>query len=478
MSYTFSEIVKNKKVVFGLLLILVLIPTYFIHTRSYPDWGDDFAQYVYQAQQINTPSKVYKEVLNIEEYSSGKKRSVFFSLTMSAITPTLVIEKYVNFIAVTYILAAVSFFLFLSCYYLPSISFLTTLCVFYNFLFLRLKSEVVPEFLFIALCFFIFFVFEKCKKSKSVIIPFLIALLFSVRFLGLTMFLAYLLHVLFNTEKSGKEKLKELIKALAVFAIVVLIINTVFLQQVYNQEIKLYGSYLFENFEFNLFFKNAYVYITYIALFFEQEIPFWLNTIIISLVTIFFAIGFSISLKSKRGFIEYFYVIYFLFLFSYPVNNDTIRYLIPIIPLFFYYTLSGFISALSYFKIKWGSNAIVLGCLSAVLLSNSKTIWLAIKNENKSVGPYNEVVLSDFKKIQKIVKENESIAFAKPFIISLLADRHSYFLSPSNYKDIFDKTDFVLLSKPSIAEIYPKTIGINISKGDTTELNCFYLIKL
>ena len=110
MSYTFSEIVKNKKVVFGLLLILVLIPTYFIHTRSYPDWGDDFAQYVYQAQQINTPSKVYKEVLNIEEYSSGKKRSVFFSLTMSAITPTLVIEKYVNFIAVTYILAAVSFF--------------------------------------------------------------------------------------------------------------------------------------------------------------------------------------------------------------------------------------------------------------------------------------------------------------------------------------------------------------------------------
>ena len=477
MPYTFSEVVKNKKVVFALLLILVLIPTYFIHTRSYPDWGDDFAQYIYQSQQIHTPSKVYKEVLNIEEYSSGKKRSVFFSLTMSAITPTLVIEKYVNFIGVTYILAAVCFFLFLSFYYLPSISFLTTLCVFYNFLFLRLKSEVVPEFLFIALCFFILFVFQNCKKSKSVIMPFLIALLFSVRFLGLTMFLAYLLHVLFNTEKNGKEKLKEIIKAFAVFAIVVLIINTVFLQQVSNQEIKLYGSYLFENFDFNLFFKNAYVYITYIALFFEQEIPFWLNTIVIILVSVLFAVGFSISLKIKRGFIEYFYVIYFLFLFAYPVNNDTIRYLIPIMPLFFYYTLFGITTTLSFYNIKW-SNIVILGCLLVVFISNSKTIWLAIKNENKSVGPYNELVLNDFQKIQKIVKENESIAFAKPFIISLLADRHSYFLSPSNYKDIFEKTNFVLLSKSSIAEIYPKTIGIKLSKGDTTELNCFYLIKL
>lgn len=477
MSYTFVEVVKNRKVVFSLLLILILIPTYFIHTRSYPDWGDDFAQYVYQAQQINTPSKVYKEVLNIEEYSSGKKRSVFFSLTMSAITPTLAIENYVNFISVTYILAAVCFFLFLSSYFLPSISFFATLCAFYNFLFLRLKSEVVPEFLFIALCFLIFLGFQYLKKSKSSIIPFLIALLFSVRFLGLTMLLAYLLHLLFNSEESRKERLKEVIKALAIFAIVVVLINFVFLQQVSNQEIKLYGSYLFENFEVSIFFKNAFVYITYVALFFEQEIPFWLNTIITSAVTVFFVVGFFISLKNKRSCKDYYFIIYFLFLFAYPVNNDTIRYLIPIMPLFFYYTVFGITTTLSFFKFKW-SNTIISGCLSVVLMSNSKTIWLAIKNENKSIGPYHELVLNDFKQIQKIVKENESIAFAKPFIVSLLANRHSYFLSPSNYKNIFQKTDFVLLSKPSISEIYPKTIGIKINKGDTTELNCFYLIKL
>lgn len=74
------QFLKNSntaKLWYTIALVIVLIPTYFIHTQKYPDWGDDFAQYVYQAQQIHTSSKVYKEVLNVEEYSSSK-RSLFF----------------------------------------------------------------------------------------------------------------------------------------------------------------------------------------------------------------------------------------------------------------------------------------------------------------------------------------------------------------------------------------------------------------
>ncbi|MBL7936671.1 MAG: hypothetical protein JNM51_12770, partial [Bacteroidia bacterium] len=126
MQYSFFEIVKNKKVVFTLLLILVLIPSYFIHSRSYPDWGDDFAQYVYQAQQINNPSEVYKKVLNTAEYSSAK-RGVFFSILLSIIEPTTDIKTYVDAVSVFYILAAVCLFLFLTNYFSLAISFITTL---------------------------------------------------------------------------------------------------------------------------------------------------------------------------------------------------------------------------------------------------------------------------------------------------------------------------------------------------------------
>lgn len=476
MSYTFVEVVKNRKVVFSLLLILVLIPTYFIHTRSYPDWGDDFAQYVYQAQQINTPSKVYKEVLNIEDYSSSK-RSVFFSVTMSAITPTLAIEKYVDFISVTYILAAVSFFVFLCSYHPIPISFLTTLCVFYNFLFLRLKSEVVPEFLFISLFLSALYLTFQSQKHVKYIVPVLIGLLISVRFIGLAFLFGNLFFLVFEKDVTVNDRLKKIFICLILVIITVFLVNTFFLNGIKNREATLYGTYVLSNINLNTLLNNLIIYSKYILLFFEQEILFWMNKVIISIVCSFFLVGFLIAFFKKGKVIEFFFIFYFLFLVVYPYNADTIKYLIPIMPLFFYYTLFGITTTLSFFKFKW-SNTIISGCLSVVLMSNSKTIWLAIKNENKSIGPYHELVLNDFKQIQKIVKENESIAFAKPFIVSLLANRHSYFLSPSNYKNIFEKTDFVLLSKPSISEIYPKTIGIKINKGDTTELNCFYLIKL
>ena len=159
------------KLWYSLVLVVILFPTYFIHTQKYPDWGDDFAQYVYQAQQIHTPSQKYKEVLNVEGYSSSK-RSVFFSVILSVIYPSTHIQNYVDVISILYILAAICCFIFLSSHFSHSISFITTLCVFYNFLFLRLKSEVVPEFLFIALFLlilhiaFIYF-FRKMFLSKT-----------------------------------------------------------------------------------------------------------------------------------------------------------------------------------------------------------------------------------------------------------------------------------------------------------------------
>ena len=152
----FLKQIKYKKLWCSFILVVILIPTYFIHTQKYPDWGDDFAQYVYQAQQINSPSQVYKQVLNVEEISSSK-RSVFFSVVLSIISPTTEIEHYVNLISIIYIIAAICCFVFLSNAYSLSISFMATLCVFYNFLFLRLKSEVVPEFLFIALLLIILY---------------------------------------------------------------------------------------------------------------------------------------------------------------------------------------------------------------------------------------------------------------------------------------------------------------------------------
>ncbi len=472
----FSQIIHHRQIVYLLLLIIVLIPTYFIHTQKYPDWGDDFAQYVYQAQQIHSPSQQYKQVLNVSEYSSPK-RSVFFSVALAVLSPTLQIQQYVNLISISYILAAICFFLFLTKYFNLIISVLGSLCVFYNFLFLRLKSEVVPEFLFIALFCLILFLIHSKKKSTQYIIPVLLALLFSVRFIGLSLLLAYVFQILFAKENMMKQKAKDVMICLGIFGLVTFCINQFFITNINNQEVKLYGTLVLEGFNFGQFIDNVSMYARYIILFFEQEIPYWMNTIITGLVFSCFAIGFVSSVKHKFGIIHLSFMFYFLFLFFYPYNGDTIKYLIPIVPLLIYFCIYGTYVLLDIMKLKY-KHAFVVASLSVILLSNSKTIYLAINHQDSKIGPYEISVIQDLEKVKKIVSLEKTIAFGKPFIINLMCDRNSYFVSEKNYKDVLTKANYFLSPKSSVKELYEKHINVHLLKGDTISLTHFYLVKL
>ena len=470
------QIVKNQKWVYVVLLIIFLVPTYFIHSQNYPDWGDDFAQYVYQGQQINSPSAVYKQVFNVDEYSSPK-RSVFFSVVLSIINPTIEIQQYVNLISISYILAAVCFFLFLSKHFSLIISFLGSLCVFYNFLFLRLKSEVVPEFLFISLFCLVLILLHSKKKWARYVIPIFLALLVSVRFIGLSLVLAYVVHLLLSKENYIKVRLKEVVICFGIFGIVTLCMNYFFLNSIKNHEVTLYGNVVLNRLNLNQFFDNVSMYTRYITLFFEQEIPYWMNSIMKCLVIILFIIGIIFSIKSKINTIHFALVFYMMFLLIYPYNGDTIKYLVPIVPLFVYFIIFGFNSIIQQINFKY-KQLLIIGFLSVVLLSNSKTIWLAVNQQSNQIGPYNIEAMDDLEKVKELVPSEKTIAFGKPFIINLLCDRHSYFVGNKNYSDVFSKADYFLSPKQTVQELYPKIQGIQVVKGDTIELKYFYLIRL
>jgi hypothetical protein len=474
MSFFYS--IKKQKWFYIVLLILFLVPTYFIHTQKYPDWGDDFAQYVYQAQQINSPSNEYKQVLNVNEYSSPK-RSVFFSVALSIISPTIEIQQYINLISISYIIAAICFFLFLTKHFNLLISFLGGLCVFYNFLFLRLKSEVVPEFLFISLFCLVLYLVNSKKEWIRHIIPILLALLVSVRFIGLSLLLAYVCHILVAKEKSGKEKAKEMLSCFGIFGIVTFFINYFFINTINNQEVTLYGSVVINRLTLQQFTDNVCMYSRYITLFFEQEIPFWINSIIKFFVIILFAIGFGGSVKKKITILHFAFLFYVLFLLIYPYNGDTIKYLIPIVPLFVYFMIFGFNTFIGKVNFNY-KNELIAIFLFVVLLSNGKTIWLTIHHQSNQIGPYDIEAMNDLKKVKELVTPDKTIAFGKPFIINLLCDRHSYFVGNKNYVDIFSKADYFLSPKQTVQELYPKIQDIQVEKGDTIELFHFYLIKL
>ncbi|MES2763546.1 MAG: hypothetical protein V4677_15130 [Bacteroidota bacterium] len=468
--------IQNRKTIYLLLLLIAITPTYFIHTTVYPDWGDDFAQYVYQGQQIHSPSDVYKQVLNVQEYSSPK-RSVFFSVILSVVAPTVIIQNYVNLISVLYILAAICFFLFLSKHYSLSVCFVASLAVFYNFLFLRLKSEVVPEFLFISLfCFILYLTYSK-KQWVKYIIPVLLGLLVSVRFVGLSLLIAYLVNLFLSKELDLKVKIKKALSCLIIFCAVVLFVNRFFIHNINNDEVKLYGNIVLDGYQWHMFTDNVAVYARYILYFFEQEIPYWINTVITVVVFLLFAIGFSSSVKSKLNILHFAFVFYLLFLFFYPYNGDTIKYLIPIVPLLFYFMVYG--ADLVFEKVVLRhKNACMVACIFVVLLTNSKTIWLAIHNPDHKIGPYNASVLADLSRVTQIVGPDKSIASGKPFVINLLCDRNSYFIGEKNYKDVLSKADYYLAPKSSVEELYPRSKNVRVASGDTISLTHFYLIKL
>jgi hypothetical protein len=472
----FFNTIKNQKWLKVLLLVFFLVPTYFIHTQKYPDWGDDFAQYVYQSQQINSPSAIYKQVLNVEEYSSPK-RSVFFSVILSTITPTLQIQNYVNVISITYIISGIVFFVFLSHNFSVSVSFISTLAVFYNFLFLRLKSEVVPEFIFISLFYAVLYLIYHNKKWVIYVIPVLLGLLVSVRFIGLSLVFSYICLIVLQKDKAIKDKLKMLGITMAIFMLVISCINYFFINSIHNQEVKLYSSIVFQKYELNMFFGNINRYARFVLYFFEQEIPYWINTIIAFFAITFFVIGLVGSVIKQKNIFHFSFGFYLMFLFCYPYNGDTIKYLIPIVPLLFYYIIVGFKTLLDSLMHKY-TNTILVACLSIVFLSNYKTIWLAMKHVDANITPYDMVVLHDFETIKSIVDPKQTIAFGKPFIINLLVDRNAYFLSNKNYKHVFAKADFVLSPKQKVTELYPKIKGVQVIKGDTMELQNFYLLKL
>lgn len=473
---TFFEIIKSKKALYGIVLILLLLPTYFIHTKVYPDWGDDFAQYIYQGQQIHSPSPVYKQVFNLDGYSSPK-RSVFFSIVLSVIEPTIVIQSYVNITSVFYIIAGLCFFLFLSRHFSLPICFGASLSLFYNFLVLRLKSEVVPEFLFISLfCFILYLTYSK-KAWIKYLIPVLLGLLVSVRFVGLSLLMAYIVSLMLSKEDHIRQKIKKMIGCLVLFSIVVIFINRFFISVINNGEVNLYGNIVRHGYQWHMLKDNVSIYARYILYFFEQEIPLWINVIITLGVLLFFAAGFMNSTKNRFNILHFTFIFYFLFLFFYPYNSDTIKYLIPTLPLFFYFMICGAEFVFQKVSPKYKQSFVLAGIV-IILMSNSKTVWLAQHYQDTKVGPYNAGVLNDFKRVKQLVAHDQSIASGKPFVINLLCDRHSYFLNEKNQREVFSKADYFLSPKPTIEELYPKNKNIFVSKGDTISLTHFYLIKL
>lgn len=462
------------RIKYSFFLILALLPMFLLVQEDYPDWGDDFAQYIYQSQHL-TDNSSYKRVFNVSEFSSPK-RSLFFSVVLSCVAQKLTVVPYLNLITTLYILSAICCFLFFTKFFSFQISFVSVLAVFYNFLYIRLKGEVLTEFLFISLFYFTLFLIISNKSKLKYLIPVLIALLISVRFVGFIMLIAYLANDIVTVNEEFKIKVKKWLVDLLIMAGVLLFMNLVFIKTLPNKEFNLYTSSSINQVSVDTIWFNIKTYSRYILYYFEQEIPWYLNKVVMYSVIILFFMGLIDAFRQRLQITETVFIAYLMVLFIFPNSSDTIRYLAPIFPFCIYYAVRGMLFPINFLANYFQHQFAVL-FLFGLIFSNANTIRLEIINKNEKLNPYSVSVKSDFLKIKQLTNEQDIIAFTKPFLMNLFCDRNSFYLTNQNYRQVLSKTNYALLPKKEISELYSKTNQVLITKGDTVTLNHFYLIK-
>lgn len=472
---------KNYKHIFlfSILLVVLLVPTFLFNNNHTHDWGDDFAQYIYQAKEIKSVALQQHKVLNIDAYGSNK-RGILFSDILSFVPAGKGIQPYLEIIFTFFLFSSLFVFLFFKKHFPPVLSFLMTLSIYFNYHVIQLKEVVMTEFAFMLLLYFIYWI-EAPKKNKPV--PYLMGLLFgcliAFRSVGIVFFISYLLIELLNKEKTLKEKLKDLLKCSGLIVLVLGYCQLLLLPETGYSSLHFYNNLFTNQLTFQSILANLTAYWTHFQLLFEQELPGFINITLFSALLILFIVGLFNELRKKIDFTSVSFLLYIIFLLLYPYNGACIRFLIPVLPLIIFYCVKGLlfltekVSALKFKTILLTSTFVLL-----LLLSNTKTLWLDAQLTKNEYGPYRASIQEDFRKIRESTPSNASIGFSKPFIINLFCRRDAYFYNENNLDAVKSQAEYLLLVNDArLDEVYQPQLNERICGTDTLQLNHFLLIK-
>ncbi len=151
-----------KKIIEYGLVILCLIPLFSINIKTSHDWGDDFAQYLHQAKNINEGVSQNETgyIFNENCFTGPQAYPVGFPLLLSPVIKMHGLDFYALNIYQTLFLALSCFlgFMIIRNYFSFFAAFFTSLIIAYNPVFLNFKTEIIsdlPFTFFSMLCVFI-----------------------------------------------------------------------------------------------------------------------------------------------------------------------------------------------------------------------------------------------------------------------------------------------------------------------------------
>ena len=433
-----SFVQSRNKIIFYFFISILFLPFVFLNISEKHSWGDDYAQYLYQARDFLSYDKSELEILNYQDFSP-KERGSGFSLLISPIYYLFQnsIKYHMLFISFFYTLMGLVLFFFFRKKLrfekqIVLIPLLLALNVLYNYNVYLMKLYIIPVFPFMVVLYLVFLLKNNEKIFGFLIIGFLTGCLISMKNLGWCLYFSLIIYYALIFFKSYDIKR---VNALLLMILIPILTNTLIKYIVYGnisfQDISWYET------KFNLsellftIKENTLNYSEYIRMFFAQDLYKWLVYPMMYIVFFLFLMGIYRVIREKKiGLEEVFFGFYFLIILIYPYNKEGFRFLLPVFPLILLYIYYGLKYISSFVKVTKFSYLFSALSLIFLLISNYSYFKYVTMNKDKYLaGAQQKHAQEVFNFINHSISVHDVVAFTKPWCIKLFSSRSSMYFN-------------------------------------------------
>ena len=445
---------KHRQIFLIVLSLLIFSPLLFMNIRQVHDWGDDFAQYLAQADNLIHGREMAATgyIYNPEYPSLGPAAyPPGFPLLIAPLVGIFgnEVKPYNYFTGIILIFTALLAVIYLRRFTGWPAALAIAAALYYNPYVIGLKTEIMADIPFSLL--FIAFVLLVQTDSKhwntgvSVLIGLLAGVAIAVKSIGIVLpvsIVVFSLRELYISLKRGTAFRQALIElknpAIAVVLALVLSfgIKFVFIRGAGG------GGYL-NIFDISMISEavafNIYVYSEVIRNFFiNADSPlFWIGFPLGAMVLAFFVTGFIKSIFSKPEIADWVCLLYITVLLIYPYHNSGFRFLLPLAPIILAYSLKSAHEHGSFRVVA----SVATGAGVIILITYLKIIpGYVIPEKEEPDGPYAAHVASAFSEISRVTTEESRIVFIKPRALARFTGRSSMSADPrSTAAEVFEQ---------------------------------------
>lgn len=419
---------------------IICIPLFFFNVKSWTDWGDDFAQYLHQANNLlsGLPPNETGYIFN-EDYPTYAPPSYpsGFPLLLAPVMKLSGANIYTLNLYISFFLSlfAITLFSFLRRYYSDLISVILVILFLYNPWTLSFKSEIlsdIPFSLFFLLTIILFTSVRKRNVLFVILFSVICAFTILIRSIGIVLILAIILQSAIEYIKQRRVKNRQIIKSVVsnlLIAFISFLLFFVFSKLIFQSSGEGLLNYKklvdFPELK-NSIQTNLNYYSGVLRAFFEPWNDQWQFVSIISgsMIFTFIILGMIRKMISHYSYLDSLVIVYFAVILIYPYSNAGFRFLLPLIPLLLLYLVKGIMSVDINIPIH---RKYVLILLTLIVLFSYKKGIMEIYNSRNVMteGPQIPANKEMIKYITDSIDSDARFSFKRPRTLAFFTGRKS-----------------------------------------------------